>query len=187
MRKSSKRANKLKEKNRSKKVLINKLSARRDLILSKIKKWDAPELKMKAEASNSFNDNLSVAKELIEVLNETKEGVGLASNQIGSLNKVFVTRPEYPQKNTTYIFINPEIVRYSVEKTIEKEGCLSYPEHYCDVERSEKITIKYTDENKIEQLKEFSGWHARIIQHEYDHNMGLCLVGDDFYKNNEKA
>lgn len=180
---AQKRKKKLKEKSYQKKALDIRLESARKALVARIVKWDEPVLKTPAEEVDNLKGNLAVARDLTEILEATKDGVGLASNQIGSLHRVFVTRPDFPDKDTVNVFINPEITKYSDEKSINKEGCLSYPEHYCDVERSDKIIMDYTDINGDQQTKEFTDWHARIIQHEYDHLQGICRVGEDFYKN----
>lgn len=169
---SNKRKKRLKERNYQKKVLDNKLEAVRKALVARIVKWDDPILKTPAKEIDNFNGNLAVAKDLIEIIEATEDGVGLAANQINSLHRVFVTRPEFPNKKTVNVFINPTITKYSDEKTTAKEGCLSYPKHYCDVERSEKIIMDYTDMKGTKHTQEFEGWHARIIQHEYDHLLG---------------
>ena len=50
------------------------------------------------------------------------------------------------------------------------------PHVYARVERHDKIVIKYLDENWNEHTQKFSGFIARVIQHEYDH-----LEGIEFY------
>lgn len=181
--KKIKRTKKLKERSRQKKVLSNKIESIRKALVAKIVKWDDPILKTPAKEVEDLQSNLQVVNDLKEVIDATTDGVGIAANQIGSLNSVFITRPDFPEKKTVNVFINPEITKYGEEKTTAQEGCLSYPGHYCDVERSEKIIINYTDENGHRQTQEFTGWHARIISHEYDHLQGVCAIGNDFYKN----
>ena len=183
---SQKRKRKLKERNQQKKVLANKLEAARKALVAKIVTWDDPVLKTKAKEVESLEGNLAVANDLKEIINATEDGVGLAANQINSLHRVFITRPEYPEKKQVNVFINPTITKYGEEKVTAQEGCLSYPGHYCNVERSEKIIMDYTDEKGNKQTQEFTGWHARIIQHEYDHILGECKVGDDYYESKKK-
>ena len=51
-------------------------------------------------------------------------------------------------KRANYILFNPSINKYSEEKVIMEEGCLSIPEQYADIERSSEIIFEYIDENK---------------------------------------
>ncbi len=113
------------------------------------------------------------------------KGVGLAAVQVGVLKKIIVIdmqelkeedeeiRPEgfYPLH-----IINPEITEKSIEKTFAKEGCLSLPEQFIELDRSEKITVKYLDYNGNLQILEADGWLARAIQHEVDHLYGKLII-----------
>lgn len=183
---AQKRKKKLKEKNYQKKVLSSRLESARKALVARIVKWNEPILKTPAEEVDNLKGNVAVARDLTEILEATKDGVGLASNQIGSLHRVFITRPDFPNKDTVNVFINPEITKYSDEKSTGKEGCLSYPGYYCEVERSDKIIMDYTDMNGEQHTKEFTDWHARIIQHEYDHLFGRCAIYDYWKSLKEK-
>ena len=57
-----------------------------------------------------------------------------------------------------------------------EEGCLSLPKQFADIERSESITLQYTNEqNKIVKVEK-NGFEARILQHEIDHLDGKLFV-----------
>jgi peptide deformylase len=59
-----------------------------------------------------------------------------------------------------------------------REGCLSVPGKYIPVQRAQKVTCKYTDENgEFQEISE-SGWMSAIIQHELDHLDGICKVSE---------
>ena len=66
-------------------------------------------------------------------------------------------------------FINAEIIDEFDGKVSFEEGCLSIPNVYGNVEREKSIKIQYYDANLELQEKEFTGFTARVIQHEYDH------------------
>jgi len=61
-------------------------------------------------------------------------------------------------------------------KWLFNEGCLSLPEIREDVERNEKIRLRYYDENFIMHEEEYDGVKARVIQHEHDHLEGVLFV-----------
>src|SRR3978361_1092784 len=73
-------------------------------------------------------------------------GIGLAAIQIGvpsrgvAMDLAGKDEPPQPQ-----VFINPEIVAASVEKSVYEEGCLSIPEYYEEVERPQAVKVKYLD------------------------------------------
>ena len=53
-----------------------------------------------------------------------------------------------------------------------KEGCLTFPFIFLDIERPRKVVAKYTDENGDLQEAHLDGMMSRIFQHEYDHMLG---------------
>jgi peptide deformylase len=109
-------------------------------------------------------------------------GVGLAAPQVGESIKLFIVdaspfEEDEPQlKDFKRVFINPVIEEESGEEWSFNEGCLSFPDLRLDISRKEDITIKYQDENFNWHSEEYSGLAARIIQHEYDHVMGVVFI-----------
>jgi peptide deformylase len=106
----------------------------------------------------------------------------LAGPQINLLKRAFVidTSPLIEDDITIEkfegVFINPVILDRSTENEIYKEGCLSIPGIYEEVERPAKIWVKYHDPsfNVIEE--ELDGIKARIFQHEFDHLEGILFI-----------
>lgn len=108
------------------------------------------------------------------------DGVGLAAPQIGKNIRLFVidisvekqdeeSENSENTQNMKMTFINPEIYERSDDEILFSEGCLSVPGVHEDVSRPTSIKIRYMDENFVEHDCEFSGFAARVIQHEYDH------------------
>lgn len=56
------------------------------------------------------------------------------------------------------------------------EGCLSIPNIREDISRKAQITIQFLDENFNQQTLSLDGLPARVVQHEYDHIEGFCLL-----------
>lgn len=106
-------------------------------------------------------------------------GVGLAANQIGlDYRMALILIPESDEENAPlkrYVIINPEIISKRGEK-LEEEGCLSLPGLWAEVKRATDVTIKYTDENGVEQTKRARGLLAKAFQHEVDHLDGKLFV-----------
>ena len=73
-------------------------------------------------------------------------GIGLAAVQVGVLQRLVVLdtarKDEAPQP---LFLVNPEIVQSSAERIIYEEGCLSIPDKYEDVERPERVRIRFKD------------------------------------------
>lgn len=106
------------------------------------------------------------------------DGCGLAAPQVGLSIRLFVVdgtelASDYPEcKDFKKVFINPQILEESEEKITYSEGCLSLPGISENVVRPEEIRIRYVDEDFNEHDEVYSGFVARIIQHEYDHLEG---------------
>jgi peptide deformylase len=104
-------------------------------------------------------------------------GVGLAAIQVGAPQRIVtidVAKKEEPKN--PQVFINPELLGISEEKTIREEGCLSIPEFYDDVERPEQIRVRYLDLGGKSQEIEANGLLARCLQHEVDHLNGVLFI-----------
>ena len=74
------------------------------------------------------------------------------------------------------VLINPEVVWASPEKKAWKEGCLSVPDYYDEVERADSIKVKALNEHGQEYEIQADGLLAVCIQHEMDHLMGKVFV-----------
>ncbi|MBR1631806.1 MAG: peptide deformylase [Paludibacteraceae bacterium] len=103
------------------------------------------------------------------------EGVGLAAPQVGRSIRLFIVdgtelAADFPEcADFKKVFINPRIEQHSDEVITYEEGCLSLPGISEKVSRPKSITISYDDENFNRHTETYSGFDARIIQHEYDH------------------
>ena len=125
-------------------------------------------------------------KEYVESPFETMDaaqGVGLAGPQLQLNMRMFVadfgkvTEDGSVPTAGRKAFINPEItIDTSVPLKVAQEGCLSITGILVDVPRHEKVTIRYFE--VVWQLHEetWTGFPARIIQHEYDHLEGKLHV-----------
>jgi len=110
------------------------------------------------------------------------QGVGLAAPQIGLDLSIFIidTTPFCDDENNLRPlkkeFINPEIIDYGGKDERFNEGCLSIPGLREDVIRKDQIKIRYYDKNFNEYIKIYEGINSRVIQHEYDHLMGVLFT-----------
>ena len=122
-------------------------------------------------------DISKIAKEMFLVMYATK-GVGLAAPQVGINKRLMVYNPEGDPKKWMQetIMVNPKIVEYSEAKEWDEEGCLSFPDMSGDVERSKWIKVEAQNLKGKKIKKKFTGWEARIFQHEYDHLDGTVYI-----------
>ncbi|KAA6349243.1 Peptide deformylase [termite gut metagenome] len=111
------------------------------------------------------------------------DGVGLAGNQIGLPIRVVVIdlgvlSKDYPEyKDFRKVFINAHILDTTEGDLIDmEEGCLSLPDIHESVKRSNKIHVKYRDENFVEHDEIVEGYLARVMQHEFDHLEGKFFI-----------
>ena len=102
-------------------------------------------------------------------------GVGLAATQVDIHERIIVIDIS-DERDQLIVLINPELVWTSPEKIVWKEGCLSVPEYYDEVDRFERVKVKATDINGKEFELEADGLLAVCIQHEMDHLMGRVFV-----------
>jgi peptide deformylase len=135
-----------------------------------------PVLRTKALDVSGPDDTL---RRLVEDMFETMKsynGVGLAANQVGVLQRVLVVDvPLDEGEHARFAMINPVIERRSGSENGE-EGCLSIPGLYEDVSRSLEIRVKALDEWGKPFELEAEGYLARVIQHEVDHLDGVLFV-----------
>ena len=140
----------------------------------------------------SVAEGLEIAKELLEILNDRKDAIGLAANQIGIDAAVAVVNVREP-----VILINPEVIDVWDEIPYY-EGCLSFKGKNVNTKRYKNIVIKTTQE---ESQLYFSGtsnstdgkgsWEQEssdkqdadlrtletvCVQHEIDHLNGMTIM-----------
>jgi len=122
-------------------------------------------------------------KKLLDDMAETmysQEGVGIAAPQVGVNIRAVVVDVDKKR----YDLINPEII-FREGSVVDSEGCLSCPDLFGEVERAEKIKVKYTTKFHKEKILEADGLLARCIQHEVDHLNGRLFI--DIAKNITKG
>ena len=137
---------------------------------------DIEILSLKSQEVTDLKDEnfKQLVQDLKDTLHEDPTGVGLSAIQIGVPLKVCIIN--YGKE---IIMINPVITwRRSGPSGIKKfrEGCLSDPGKYVEVERAQKVICQYTDENGEKKEISEGGWMSAIIQHELDHFEGICKV-----------
>jgi len=127
------------------------------------------ELKKPCTLVAEGEDITEIVQDLKDSLN-TKQGYGLAANQIGIDKRVSYIY--YLGKEL--ILINPKIVSKVKKYRFRKEGCLSFPGIPCDTIRYNYISFE-TGIGEERKVMEASGMTAAIIQHETDHLLGLTI------------
>ncbi len=110
------------------------------------------------------------------------DGVGIAAPQVYEPVALFIVAsrpdPRYPEAPTMEpeIVINPEILERSEDMIKGWEGCLSIPGIRGEVRRHRRIRARYQTVGGQQIEREFTGFVARIFQHEDDHLRGIVLL-----------
>ena len=119
----------------------------------------------------------------------------ISAVQINRMERVVIIRSDFDDKAVRDFtaLINPKIVKFEGEITLDFEGCLSVPDVYGKVPRYSKVRVKALDVDGNEVRFKADGFLARIIQHEIDHVNGIVFIDhirdekDAFFKLDEKG
>ena len=139
-----------------------------------------------------FTGQLSAADlgRLIAIMTETMRtapGVGLAAPQIGIPLQLAVLEDQWevdadnaaarhrsPLELMT--ILNPRYTPLGTELACHYEGCLSMSGWQAVVDRAAVVDLAYDDEHGTARHRQFTGWQARIVQHETDHLAGTLYI-----------
>lgn len=129
-------------------------------------------------------------EEMVVTMREAP-GVGLAGPQIGLPLQVFVVedRPENldgldeeererrkREAVDLQVFFNPVLEHVDQAPEVFYEGCLSVDGFAAIVARSNTVRVRALGRDGKPFEVEWSGWPARILQHEYDHLQGTLYI-----------
>ena len=140
----------------------------------------------------SVEEGLEIAKELLEILSDRKDAIGLAANQIGIDAAVAVVNVREP-----IILINP-VIKEQWDEIDYYEGCLSFPKKGVNTKRYKNIVVKteqedcdwyfsgapnpsdgkgsWERESSNKQDEELRTLEAVCVQHEIDHLNGMTIL-----------
>ena len=144
------------------------------MALLPILRFPDPRLKKVAAPVSQVTDQIrKLAADMAETMYEAP-GIGLAATQV-DVHKRVVVIDISEEKNQLLVLINPELVTCD-GLALGEEGCLSVPGIYDKVERAERVTVKYIDQDGRSQTLDADGLLAVCIQHELDHLDGKVFV-----------
>lgn len=107
------------------------------------------------------------------------DGAGLAAPQIGVGLQVVIFgidhNPRYPDAEAVpqTVLINPTLTPLAEDVEEDWEGCLSVPGMRGVVPRYARLSYRGFDEYGKLIERSVEGFHARVVQHEYDHLIGV--------------
>ena len=144
--------------------------------------YGAPILRQKALAIEKGTPMQPLVQAMFTTMDRA-QGVGLAAPQIGQSIRLFIVNlAAYLQEKGRggtgrKVFINPVLtVDDGIAPSTCQEGCLSIPSLLIPVPRREKITIHYFNTQWQWQKEVWTGFPARVMQHEYDHLEGKLHI-----------
>ena len=153
-----------------------------------------PILAAKARPIEQITEETHRISEAMLRIMYDSHGIGLAGNQVGLLQRIVTIHVEPPTDEDgnelpvespgerellpkmPITLINPEIVSFSGNLCPFDEGCLSVPEVYGCVMRSDAVVLKSMLLDGTEFVLECGGLLARVVQHELDHLDGIVFV-----------
>lgn len=140
--------------------------------------YDQAVLRRKAKPVRRKDEQLTrFVEDMFETMHAAN-GVGLAANQVGLLQRVVVidvSGMEETRGVPPLVLINPEVSGEEGAVTME-EGCLSIPEIREEVERPERIILRFKDLEMNDREMEADGFLARVSLHEIDHLNGVLFI-----------
>ena len=143
-------------------------------VLRKITEQVPPQ-ELQSPAMQKFIDDM------VETMKEY-DGVGLAADQVFESKQVAVLEvadnPRYPNKPAVplTVLVNPKITPLSEEMEEDWEGCLSIPDLRGLVPRYKTIHVQALGRNGEPLDFVAKDFHARVIQHEFDHLNGKVYL-----------
>lgn len=161
-----------------------------------------PVLKQTANVIENISTDIKTqAEKMVNTMYDGK-GIGLAANQVGILNRMFVM--DLPEGSWQYgeeingvltieagyrsgkatdeivrnptVFINPKVIWQSEQESVYEEGCLSMPGQYGDVIRPATVRVTFQDVDGKTHEQEYEGLDAACVQHEIDHLNGVLFI-----------
>jgi peptide deformylase len=163
-------------------------------MISKIVQAGEPVLRKCARQLSVEEIRSKFVQELIDRMRETMRdapGVGLAAPQIGEPLQLAVIedRADY-QRNVKaerlsllerkpvpfHVIVNPRLTLLETAKPAFFEGCLSVTGFVGLVPRALDVHVDALDQHGQPVSIDAHGWHARILQHEFDHLQGVLYV-----------
>ena len=136
-----------------------------------------PVLRRQSDPIERVDDAvLALADDMLETMYDAP-GIGLAAVQVGIPRRLLVVDcSREDEDQAPMVFINPQVVASSDERSTYEEGCLSIPDYYAEVERPMQVTVDYVDRLGKQQQIEADGLLATCLQHEIDHLNGILFI-----------
>lgn len=141
-----------------------------------IMKYPAPVLHKVGKPVEEFDERI---KKLVADMFETMyaaQGVGLAAPQVNISERIFVMDCSGSEDVSRKIaIINPEVI-YTEGEQYGDEGCLSFPQIFQKIMRSNRAVVRGQNEFGKDVEYDVSELEARCVLHETDHCDGIVFL-----------
>ena len=151
------------------------------MAILKVARLGNPVLRKVAEPVPPEGISAPAIQHLIDDLIETMleyDGAGLAAPQVHVSKQIVVyeVNAEGKERAPLTVLVNPQVVPDATDVVEDWEGCLSLPDLRGRVPRYAAVRVKALDRKGRTIEYAARGFHARVIQHETDHLLGLLYV-----------
>ena len=144
--------------------------------LRELRIYGDPVLGSRAEEISRFDAGLrALASDMLETMDKAG-GVGLAANQVGILQRIFVYDCSHTQSGLRGALVNPVWTPVGEQQQTGPEGCLSIPGISAETTRFNQVVVSGQDIEGRPVSMVASGLMARCIQHETDHLDGVLFL-----------
>lgn len=141
-----------------------------------IRLYGDPVLASTASPVTEFDSSLEqLVVDMLDTMDDAG-GVGLAANQVGVLQRVFVFDTSAVENGLRGHIINPVWQPVGSDMQYGNEGCLSIPDLDFELERYNTVCLRGYDVGGRKISLVASGLLSRCIQHEADHLDGVMYV-----------
>lgn len=136
--------------------------------------WGNPVLRKQTTRVTVFDASVrKLVDQLFETMYAIDVGVGLAANQIGRTDAVFVFDC---RDGLIGHVVNPVVERVGLEIQDGEEGCLSLPGFGAPTVRFDACRVKGQNARGEDIVYDGTGLRARCFQHETDHLNGKLYI-----------
>jgi len=150
------------------------------MAIRNVLKMGDPLLLKQAEAITDFDtaDLHALLQDMLDTM-KAHNGAGIAAPQIGVSKQVVIfggsKSPRYPDAELVpfTVLINPVLTPITEDQEEDWEGCLSVPGLRGKVPRYTQLSYQGKDQFGIDIDRTVNGFHARVVQHEVDHLLGI--------------
>ncbi len=122
-------------------------------------------------------------KAVVDSFVSRDDALGLAAPQVGISKRIVVfktknfnERERVKGREEYDVLVNPRLVQVRGAEEKMPEGCLSCPDVSVEVTRATEIKVRALDEEGRKVNKRYTGFLARIVQHELEHLDGKLII-----------